>query len=60
MLAHACRYANLCATNAEGQWTGAQAFGPKSANYQCMGSQMRSATTWLGIVTGGLMVSGKG
>mmetsp|Transcript_13893 Transcript_13893/g.34200 ORF Transcript_13893/g.34200 Transcript_13893/m.34200 type:complete len:631 (-) Transcript_13893:129-2021(-) len=33
-----------------------QALGPRSANYSCMGGQLRSATTWLGILGGMLMV----
>ncbi len=57
--ANAVTYDAVCATtvvNGTVEWTGVQVLGAPSPNYSCSGAQMRSATTWLGICTGVLMV----
>ncbi|GFH25298.1 uncharacterized protein HaLaN_23237 [Haematococcus lacustris] len=56
----ALTFENICeVANISGvlKWVGANAMGPPSPNYRCSGKQVTSATTWLGIMTGGLMVS---
>ncbi|KAJ9505668.1 hypothetical protein QJQ45_022168, partial [Haematococcus lacustris] len=56
----ALTFENICeVANNSGklEWVGVNAMGPPSPNYRCSGKQVTSATTWLGIMTGGLMVS---
>ncbi|KAL6756534.1 permease family-domain-containing protein [Haematococcus lacustris] len=56
----ALTFENICeVSNNSGklEWVGVNAMGPPSPNYRCSGKQVTSATTWLGIMTGGLMVS---